>query len=249
MMQEKSGNVQDAFYKSEYFPMLAKGFSDADGRGPAPIRTERVAMILRLAPFRTDVRAGGRSQTFWRASHCHWKEASAMVWKRALLSGTAFGLLFGAAFSFMQGWLPPHAGGDILAFLIIALLSGALFGGFIGLFAGSRTVARQTAIDLPPGEIVEYAGPANHFRNGEARGGKLYLTNRRLIFQPHHFNLQNAPVGIARSEIAGAAKSKTLGIIPNGLLVRQSNGETQRFVVSDRSAWLRRIMERPGPVS
>jgi len=102
-------------------------------------------------------------------------------------------------------------------------------------------VAEQTAINLPQGETLEQQGWANHFRNYEGRGGRLYLTNRSLVFQPHRFNVQNAGVAIPRSEIAGAAKSMTLGVIPNGLTVTRRDGTTERFVVSDRNEWVRRL--------
>lgn len=162
-------------------------------------------------------------------------------WKMAALGGAVFGALFGGAFGLAQGWLPPRDGSALLALVAVALVAGTAFGVAIGLFAGSKAVARQTSIDLPPGEIVEHSGPANHFRNFESRGGRLYLTNRNLIFKPHKFNLQGASISIPRSEIAGVSKCSTLGVIPNGLLVSQRGGDAQRFVVSDRSAWLRAI--------
>src|SRR5262249_17969164 len=111
----------------------------------------------------------------------------------------------------------------------------------LGLFAGSRMVAVQTAIDLPPGEVIEHAGPANHILHFEARGGRLYLTNRHMIFQPHRFNLQQPAVRIPPSEIAGAWSCMSLGVVPNGLLVSLKDGPSHRFVVSDRAEWVRMV--------
>ncbi|MGD0641824.1 MAG: GRAM domain-containing protein [Roseiarcus sp.] len=113
----------------------------------------------------------------------------------------------------------------------------------MGLLARSKVVAEQISIDLPPGEAVEHSGPANHFHNFESLGGRLYLTNRNLIFKPHKFDLQDASISNPRCEIATVSKCRTLGLMPNGLLVSQRSGDVLRFVVTDRSAWLRAISE------
>lgn len=89
----------------------------------------------------------------------------ATVWKMAALSGVAFGVLFAAGFGLLEGWLPPRDGFHVLAICAAALVAGTAFGAAMGLFAGSKVVARQTSIDLPQGEVVEHGGPANHFHN------------------------------------------------------------------------------------
>lgn len=165
------------------------------------------------------------------------------VWKHAIYSGIAFGVLFALVFGFVQGWLPPRSSTDVWVTVLTAVITGALFGTAMGMFAGSKTVAQQTAIDLPEGEIVEYEGGANHFLNAEARGGRLYLTNWRLIFQPHRINLQGASVSIPRSDVAGISKFLTLGLIPNGMQVARRGGTPERFVVMNRAEWMRRIGE------
>ncbi len=45
-------------------------------------------------------------------------------------------------------------------------------------------------VALEPGEHLVEELAANHFLAGEARGGKLLLTDRRLAFRPHRFNVQ-----------------------------------------------------------
>lgn len=172
------------------------------------------------------------------------------AWKRAayagLASGVLFALLFGplmAAFQYFV--LRPDAALPLKALVVASVAGGALFGLliclFFGLFTNSKAVARQTAIELPVGEVVEFQGGANHFLNYEARGGRLYLTNHNLIFQPHRMNLQNARVTISRGEITGTAKCMTLGVVPNGIEVVQRGGARNRFVVPRRDEWIRRI--------
>jgi GRAM domain len=168
---------------------------------------------------------------------------------KIVLAGALFGVLFAPTFWFMMSWLPASIGINIAAIAFTAILSGGLFALLLALFMGSKRVAQQTAIELPEGETLEQQGWANHFRNFEGRGGRLYLTNRSLVFQPHHFNVQNAGVVIPRSEIAGAAKSMTLGVIPNGLTVTRRDCTAERFVVSERDEWVRRLTPERGASS
>ena len=173
----------------------------------------------------------------------------AETWKRAAYAGVAGGILFAAIAGSLTAVIQHVAHRpDVLPFgglIATSAASGAIFGVLIGLFFGlfmnSRMVARQTSIELPAGEVVEYQGGANHFLNYEARGGRLYLTNHNLIFKPHSLNLQNAPVVIARSDITGTEKCMTLGVVPNGLLVEQRGGTKSRFVVPHRGEWMRRL--------
>lgn len=53
-----------------------------------------------------------------------------------------------------------------------------------------RLRATPPEVALEPGEHVEEEIVANHFLRGEARGGKLLLTDRRVAFRPHRFNVQ-----------------------------------------------------------
>lgn len=166
----------------------------------------------------------------------------AQTWKSAVYAGLMFGLISTPIAGFFSGMFPPHSGGDAVALLAQGLIAAVGFGLIMGLFVRSKTVARQTAIELPDGEAVEFEGNANHFLNGEGRGGRLYLTNRNLIFQPHRFNLQSTRVVIPRADIAGAAKCRTWGIFPNGLLVTHRDHGMDRFVIAgDRQEWVRRM--------
>jgi GRAM domain len=166
-----------------------------------------------------------------------------MQWKQIFKIGGIFGALWAIAFSFIEGLLPPHGLGDILSAALLAIGAGATFGLAVGLIARSKMNARQTAIDLSPGEIVERSALANHVLNMESRGGRLHLTNQRLVFKPSRLNVQKAHVSIPRSQIAHVSKAMTLGIIPNALAVTQSDGMVQHFKVSDRATWLRMIMQ------
>jgi hypothetical protein len=162
-------------------------------------------------------------------------------WRNALLAGAAFGLCMGLFAGVIWGDVPPRDGDGVVRLLTTILTTGLPFGLFFGLFANSKFVAKQVAIDLPPGESVEFATGANHFLNGEARGGRLYLTNRHLLFKPHRLNVQGDSITIPRVEIASAEATRTLGVVPNGLKITRSNGAAEQFVVNSRAEWLRRL--------
>lgn len=76
--------------------------------------------------------------------------------------------------------------------------------------------------------------PANLFRGIEAVGGRLKITNNRLVFEPHEFNIQKENLEIVLAQIEKVRPVNTLGIVPNGILVKLKTGEEYKFVVWKR---------------
>lgn len=98
-------------------------------------------------------------------------------------------------------------------------------------------------MELRQGEMLVKNGPANLQKNIEAVGGRLYLTNQRLVFEPHKFNVQGGITEIALANIRSAEKcwTKFLGVLPlfpNSLAILTKEGQALRFVLSGRGAWL-----------
>jgi hypothetical protein len=102
--------------------------------------------------------------------------------KNSIISGLAFGLLFGVYFAFLF---------DIKHALIAGPISGLAFGMALYFFVTSKIVKRQTQIENLAGKEIIHSGGANHFKNGEAVGGKIYLFEDKLQFQSQKFNIQN----------------------------------------------------------
>jgi hypothetical protein len=73
------------------------------------------------------------------------------------------------------------------------------------IFMGMRAFAVPPVLPLEPGEKLVREMTANHFLDGEARGGKLLLTDRRLGFKPHRFNVQLSTWSVRLPEIRGVA--------------------------------------------
>ena len=88
-----------------------------------------------------------------------------------------------------------------------------------------------------------------NLQNGiETVGGKLYLTNQRLVFEAHKINIQGGTTEIELSNINSSEKcwTKFLGFIPlmpNAVLVSTKQDKEYRFVLFGRGAWIAAIDE------
>lgn len=82
---------------------------------------------------------------------------------------------------------------------------------------------------------------ANLWRGAEAVGGRLTLSRKGLEFRAHAFNRQPEPLEIPVDEIVEVRKTRTMGIIPNGLAVFTKLGLEVRFVVGDRDRFIEEI--------
>ncbi len=101
-------------------------------------------------------------------------------------------------------------------------------------------------IALAPGETLLREGAANLQRGIETVGGRLFLTDARLVFIAHAFNVQAGITDIPLASIHGVRPCWThfLGLIPlapNSLAVHAAAAE-YRFVLSNRSWWGQAIM-------
>ena len=121
--------------------------------------------------------------------------------------------------------------------LIAGVAAGLLFGVALVLFTEAQRKKLEVTGDYQ-GESILHQGPANHWRRGEARGGWLLLTPRRLVFRAHQANVQNEPVELAVADLRGCEPCRTLGVVPNGLRVHLASGVQERFVVSERASWV-----------
>ena len=149
-------------------------------------------------------------------------------WKGALAAGVPFAIGMGVYLCIRYGLQVGVPAG---------ILSGVLFGGIMSAVAEKQRKRMGSPDGLFEGKKVIYEGPANHFRNGEGRGGWLTLTEDALHFRSHGKNLQNQPVDIELSEVSEMRLSRTLGIVPNGFQVFGNGGEIEKFVLNGREDW------------
>ncbi len=122
-------------------------------------------------------------------------------------------------------------------------ISGVLFGVMMGAFVSYQKKKFEMERPSFAGEDLVKEGGANHFRNIEAVGGWIYLTDKRLLFRSHSINVQRHELSIPLQKISEAKPCMTFGIIPNGLQIRTIDGDREKFVVEDRKEWARQILE------
>lgn len=95
---------------------------------------------------------------------------------------------------------------------------------------------------LEPGETVVKDGKANLQRGIETVGGQLTLTDRRLVFESHAFNVQTGTTVVPLGDIAklDLVWTRFLGLVPiapNSLAVTTTAGVEHRFVLFGRDQW------------
>ncbi|OIR14367.1 GRAM domain protein [mine drainage metagenome] len=133
---------------------------------------------------------------------------------------------------------------SIVAGLVAGAISGVVFGWLIGLFSKSKFVKQTSKIDTEQDENILFETPANHFKGIEGVAGKLYLTNKRLIFKSHKLNIQNHQLAIQLTDINDVGRYKTLGVVNNGLSITTVNGKTEKFVVEQVEDWIKFLTEQ-----
>ncbi len=89
-------------------------------------------------------------------------------------------------------------------------------------------------IKLDEGENLITERFANLFKGIEAVGGRMKVTDKRIIFEPHPINIQRGDVEIPLSEITEVRERSTLGIVPNGISIITKSREEYKFVVWNR---------------
>jgi hypothetical protein len=132
------------------------------------------------------------------------------------------------------------------------IFQGIFFGVFFGIgfpyvsekFADRFLKTTKIIPELELDEQIQIEGPASLFRGMEGVGGKIFLTNKKLIFNSHKINIQRGRTNIEYSNIKEVNKRKTAKLINNGLKVITQSGEEYDFVVNDRDLWFEKLHER-----
>jgi hypothetical protein len=100
--------------------------------------------------------------------------------------------------------------------------------------------------ELEAGESVVKEARANMRRGAEHVGGRLFLTDRRLIFESHALNVQRGTTEIPTAGISELRKAWTrflgaMPLAPTTLVVTDREGTEHEFVVRGRPEWIGEI--------
>lgn len=98
---------------------------------------------------------------------------------------------------------------------------------------------------LRENERILKEGKANYFNSragmvGKSAGGKLYLTNQRILFEGHGFNAGREAAIIQIKDIVSCSTR-----FPNTLTILTENNDEFKFAVSGKNDWKNMIMSIP----
>jgi hypothetical protein len=189
---------------------------------------------------------------------------------KMVISSLALGLLgafAGGLFVISCGTANPAVNNDVWELLLIALVfsgvgfvySSAMVGYFFHLLTSDRTLRDLDMADdeLFLGEVVlsKTAHRVWHYRTGrswrvwEEYGGRLFLTNRYLIFKTHGGQLMQYTLPIALNEIARVEPCQIgpLPVFSIGLSITRIDGSKEffrmcTFGADSTRAWAKKIL-------
>ncbi len=160
--------------------------------------------------------------------------------KKILITAIAFGLPFGLAmgvFNSAINWeLNPRA---ILTGIIGGLVAGVAFA--IAMKYMANNLFKSISIELTEDEKLIKEGGANHIKGKEGVGGKLVLTDKRLIFKSHNLNIQNHEQAFHFNDIQSLRDAKSLFVLKNKLVLELLNKELHKFIVDEPELWVKEI--------
>lgn len=170
-------------------------------------------------------------------------------WKFKILSAILIGLLFVTIMYMVDYFLI----GEVQR-LNSYLFQGIFFGVVMGFgfpYAMQKfgtkytsTLGKHIQPELTPYENIETEGAANLFCGIEAVGGKLFLTNKKVVFKSHQLNIQKAQRNIPYEDILEISKRNTAKLIGNGIRIKTTDGNVFDFVVNQREKWLEKLNEK-----
>jgi hypothetical protein len=160
-------------------------------------------------------------------------------WKTALTFGLPWTILMIIYNSVIEGRFTLTM---IVSTLIGGLVAGVLFAWFTQYM--SNNVLKKIMIETADDEDIIKEGRANHFKGVEGVGGKLVLTDRRLIFKSHKLNIQTHQESFDLGRIQRISATRTLGILQNGLTLELITNDRHRFIVDEPTDWVEKIVKQ-----
>ena len=95
-------------------------------------------------------------------------------------------------------------------------------------------------MELNENETIIRKSRATHWKHFEGVGGKLFLTNRRLIFKSHRLNFQPHEEAIQLEDII-SIEAKYSDFVSAKMLISLRNGAIERYYVPHRKTWVKDI--------
>ena len=93
-------------------------------------------------------------------------------------------------------------------------------------------------------EVIIKEGKANSFNLFLSKGGSLAVTNQRVLWHGHGFNIGGQADVIKLEDIVAYGKCFTISIfmlllpIPNAFYISTNSGKTYKYTVFGRKIWI-----------
>lgn len=129
----------------------------------------------------------------------------------------------------------------------VRALTGGVAGGILVAVANSLLFYKYTvpkyildaiSVDIDTDEEIIFHTPANYISVQEPLSGKLFLTNKRLIFKNHKQDKNVLQFSIDLPDIYGISTFKSVKLFENGLSVHTTSNVSHRFVVDRIKQWI-----------
>jgi hypothetical protein len=91
-------------------------------------------------------------------------------------------------------------------------------------------------MDLQPGETVLIETLANIRRKFEYAGGRVRVTDQRVLLEPHAVNFDSRPAEVALADITTVEPFNQFFFIPTGVRLTLQDGSQQHFITWSRKA-------------
>ncbi|TDH26944.1 hypothetical protein EXU57_09065 [Segetibacter sp. 3557_3] len=157
-----------------------------------------------------------------------------------------YGLLQGVLFVIIITLIGHSINGNsFLKALVTGVVGGILVGVLNSIlfyrFAVAKYVLDAVSITTERDEEIQFQPPANYTNEKEPVSGKLFLTNKRVMFKTHKQEPHIREFSIALGELDRCDMFRTFGFIENGLTMHTASNETYSFVVEKGRQWLVRL--------
>lgn len=171
-----------------------------------------------------------------------------MAKKNKIETGLYFGITMSVLYITQSLWVSDDLSTKniiiyIISGLVAGALSGFLYGWIIRKFVISKYI-RDIKIKTEENETILFETTANHFVGIEAVGGKLFLTNERLVFKSHNLNIHNHELSVPLYDIGLVGRYKTLGLVNNGLSITTAGNKVEKFVVEQIESWIDQLGDK-----
>lgn len=152
-----------------------------------------------------------------------------------VITGAPFGIWMGIYFALTESSLEDG--------LWMGLYAGVFFGFVMAAVAWVQERRASSSLLILTDENLMREGPAS-FRGGKSGcAGRLYLTDKRLLFEAYPMGKPVEQISIPIHEIVGLKRRSVFGVFPVLLEVTLKNDKPKTFNISDVKDWIEEIAE------